>query len=456
MPGRVDPRPRFQFSPPQLLVTSVLGLIVVGTLLLSLPAAAASGHAISLLDALFTSTSAVCVTGLIVRDTPVDFSPFGHVVILLLIQAGGLGYMTFSTVLASAIGRAVTLQERMTLQEALNVQDLDGLVKFAGKVFRFTLIFEGIGALMLTLRWLSELGPAKALWYGIFHAVSAFNNAGFALWSDNLIRFRGDLTVNAVITALVITGGLGFFVLSEAFSRQRGTVRLSMHSRLVLVATAALLAGGTVTILALEWNNPRTFGPLPVSERVLAAWFQSVTARTAGFNTIDNGLLSPPTLFVTMALMFIGASPGSTGGGVKTTTFSITVGALWSTVRGDADTVMFGRRVPADTVAKAFFVSLIAFLAVNLVAGLTLITEARDLLPTIYEATSAFGTVGLSMGEHGSPVSLSSFYSTAGQLLIALMMFMGRVGPLTLAFAVARRAGARARMRYTEGKVLIG
>lgn len=452
----MDHRPRFQFSPPQLLATSVLGLILVGALLLWLPASAAPGHSVSLLDALFTATSAVCVTGLIVRDTPVEFSTLGHGVILLLIQAGGLGYMTFSTILASAIGRAVSLQERMTLQEALNVQDLDGLVKFAGKVFRFTLIFEGVGALVLAVWWLPTLGPARAAWYGIFHAVSAFNNAGFALWSDNLIGWRADAVVNMVITTLIIAGGLGFFVLSEVFTVRRTGIRLSTHSRLVLAVSGLLLAGGTAAILILEWHNPKTLAALPVGERVLAAWFQSVTARTAGFNTLDNGLLTPPALFVTMALMFIGASPGSTGGGVKTTTFAITVGALWATVRGGADTVMFGRRVPAETVAKAFFVSLIAFLAMNLVAGLTLITEGRDLLPTLFETTSAFATVGLSMGEHGAPVSLSAFYSPMGKLLIMTMMFMGRVGPLTLAFAVARRAGAQARVRYTEGKVLIG
>jgi trk system potassium uptake protein TrkH len=449
-------RQRFQFSPPQLLAASVLGLIVVGGILLSLPFASAPGHSVSVLDAFFTSTSAVCVTGLIVRDTPVEFSTFGHAVILLLVQAGGLGYMTFSTVLAAAIGRAVTLQERMTLQEALNVQGYEGLVRFAISVFRFTVLFELLGAAILWARWAPELGVSRAAWYGLFHSVSAFNNAGFALWSDNLMRWRGDVVVNAVVGILIICGGLGFFVLTEIFRRPSRAVRLSTHTRMVITVTGVLLAGGTATILALEWNNPRTFAPLPLGEKLLAAWFQSVTARTAGFNTIDNGALTHPALFVTMALMFIGASPGSTGGGVKTTTFAITVAALWATVRGNHDAVVFGRRLPQDTVAKAFFISLIAFLAMNVVAGLLLVTEARELLPTLFEATSAFGTVGLSMGENGAPVSLSSFFTPAGKVLIAAMMFMGRVGPLTLAFAVARRSRARARIRYPEGKVLIG
>ena len=212
-----------------------------------------------------------------------------------------------------------------------------------------------------------------------------------------------------------------------------------MHTRLVLVATAALLAGGTLAFLLLEWNNPRTLAGLPLGERVLAAWFQSVTARTAGFNTIDIGAMTHPALFVMMALMFIGASPGSTGGGVKTTTFSITLAALWATVRGADDTVIFKRRLAPEVVAKAFFISLIAFVALNVVAWLALLTEGRSLLETLFETTSAFGTVGLSMGEHGAPVSLSAFFSPAGKLLMMAMMFIGRVGPLTLAIAVAKR-----------------
>ena len=312
---------RRRLSPPRLLALSIAGLILLGTLLLWLPTSAAPGRQTSLLDALFTATSAVCVTGLIVQDTPAHFSTFGQVVILLLIQAGGLGYMTISTLLAVALGRSVTLQERLALQEGLNVQGLDGLLRFALTVLKLTLAFEITGAAVLALRWSGELGVGQALWFGLFHAVSAFNNADFALWSDSLMRWRGDLTVNVVITALVIAGGLGFFVLSELLQRRRRT-RLSVHTRLVLSASAILLAVGTVALFALESGNPRTLGGLPWHEQWLAAWFQSVTPRTAGFNTIDYGAMTAPALFVTMALMFIGASPGSTGGGVKTTTFA--------------------------------------------------------------------------------------------------------------------------------------
>ncbi len=448
-------RRRRIFSPPRILALSIAGLILAGAVVLWLPVSAAAGQSTSFVDALFTATSAVCVTGLIVQDTPVHFSGFGLVVIMLLIQAGGLGYMTISTVLAAALGRSVTLQERLTLQEGLNVQGLDGLVRFALTVFKLTLLFELTGAAILAVRWWNDLGGPTALWYGLFHAVSAFNNAGFALWSDNLIRWRGDVTVNIVITSLIIFGGLGFFVMSELFQRRRA-VRLSVHTRLVVVATALLLVGGTIGFYALEMHNPQTLGGLPWHERWLASWFQSVTPRTAGFNTLDYGAMTAPALFLTMSLMFIGASPGSTGGGVKTTTFSITVAALWATVRGEDEPHVFERRLGADLVARAFFVSLIAFLLLNGIAGLILITEGRDLLRTLFEATSAFGTVGLSMGENGAPVSLSAFFTPTGKLLMILMMFIGRLGPLTLAFAVARRASAQPRLRYPEGKVLIG
>lgn len=449
-------RARRSLSPPQLLAFSVLGLILLGTLFLMLPGASTSGQGIAFIDALFTSTSAVCVTGLIVLDTPVDLTTFGQAVILALIQLGGLGYMTVSTVLAAALGRSITLQERLTLQEGLNAEGLEGLVRFAGVVLKLTLAFELTGAAILAARWWSELGSG-AIWYGLFHSISAFNNAGFALWSDNLMRWRADVTVNLVITTLIICGGLGFFVLTELTHIRTRQVRLSVHTKIVLSATVFLLIGGTLAFLVLEAGNPRTLGgQWTLSERVLAAWFQSVTARTAGFNTMDIGGMTEAGLFLTMALMFIGASPGSTGGGVKTTTFSITVAALWATVRGNADATLFSRRLPAELVAKAFFISLIAFLGLNAVAGLVLITQGRSLLQTLFETTSAFGTVGLSMGEHGSVVSLAAFFTPVGKLLIAGMMFMGRVGPLTLALALARRGAINPKIRFPEGKVLIG
>jgi len=418
-----------------------------------LPVSAAR-ESLSLLDAFFTATSAVCVTGLIVVDTPNDLSIFGQTVVLLLIQAGGLGYMSITTVVAVAMGKQLTVHERLTLQEALNVQTMDGLIRFVVNVFKLTLAFEIVGALVLAARWMGDMGVARALYFGLFHSVSAFNNAGFALFSDSLMGFRDDPIVNATILILIVCGGLGFIVLSE-LGRLRQTRRLSVHSRLVLSVSAALIVGTTLAIFALEHRNPQTIGNLAVPQALVASFFQAVTPRTAGFNTLDIGAMTAPTLFLLMVLMFIGAAPGGTGGGIKVTTFSITVAALWATVRGSHDATMFKRRLPPDLIARAFFVSLIAFLALNGIAALLLITEGRSLLPTLFETVSAAGTVGLSTGEAGAPVSLAGHFSPVGKLLLIATMYMGRIGPLTLAVAVAR-GGTRPRVRYPEGTILVG
>lgn len=445
-----------QLSPAQLLSLHILGLILLGGILLSLPSASAPGHQLSLVDAFFTSTSAVCVTGLIVVDTPHAFSFFGQCVLLLLIQAGGLGYMTISTLIMLAFGRRMSIQERLTLADALNVTTLEGLLRFAGTVALLTLAIEAVGALILWIRFAQDFGWAQGLWFGVFHAVSAFNNAGFALFSDSLMSYRGDLTVNLVVSTLIIGGGVGFLVLSEVLRlRQRSSIGMSVHAKLVLGITAVLLVSGTLGILALEWVNPRTLGPLGFGEKLLAAYFQAVTPRTAGFNTINIGDMTVPALFLSILLMFVGASPGGTGGGVKTTTFGVTVMAIWATVRNRADVTVFHRRIAPEVIARAFAISLIAFLGVNLIAGLLLVAEGQDLMATLYETVSAFGTVGLSMGVPGSVLSLSGFFGTGGKLLIMLMMFMGRVGPLTMALALAG-GGTPPRVRYAEGKVLIG
>lgn len=374
--------------------------------------------------------------------------------LLLLIQIGGLGYMSITTVVAAALGKQLSVHERLTLQEALSAQTMEGLARFALTVLKVTLLFELSGALVLGLYWAGEMGIGRALWVGLFHSVSAFNNAGFSLFSDNLIRYRGDVVVNAVIMTLIVSGGLGFVVLVE-LGRRRRNERLSVHTRLVLAASAVLVAGTAVLLFALERGNPRTLGALPLPSAILAALFQAVTPRTAGFNTLDIGALTQPSLFLLMVLMFIGAAPGGTGGGIKVTTFSVTVAALWATVRGSRDAVIFGRRLAPELVARAFFISLIAFLAINIVAGLLLLTEQRPLLPTLFETVSAAGTVGLSTGEAGLPVSLAAQFSTAGKMLLVAMMYMGRIGPLTLAVALAR-GGVPPRVRYPEGRVLVG
>lgn len=446
-------RRRRQFSPAQVLVLSFTALIASGTIMLRLSISGARDP-LALLDALFTATSAVCVTGLVVVDTPNDLTVFGQLVVLVLIQLGGLGYMAITTVVGLALGRQLSLHERLTLQEALNVQTMDGLARFVLTVLKLTLAFELTGALILTARWAGEYGIAQAAYYGVFHAISAFNNAGFALFSDSLMRFRGDWLVNLVVTTLVICGGLGFVVLTEV-GRVRQYRRLSTHTRLILTLTAVLIVVTTALIWFIEHNNPRTLQPLGVGEALLASYFQAVTPRTAGFNTLDIGAMQHASLFLLILLMFIGAAPGGTAGGVKISTFSITVAVIWAMVRGAPEPTLLQRRIPPPLVARAFSICLIGFLALNIVAGLLLVTQGRELLPTLFETTSAFGTVGLSMGEAGAPVSLVGHFSGGGKALVIAMMFMGRIGPLTLAVAIARRREL-ARVRHPEGKFLIG
>jgi trk system potassium uptake protein TrkH len=446
-------RARRQFSPAQVLVLSFTALIAAGAILLRLPISAA-GEPLAFLDALFTATSAVCVTGLIVVDTANDLSVPGQLVVLALIQLGGLGYMAITTVVGVALGRQLSLHERLTLQETLHVETMEGLARIVLTVLKLTLVFELAGALVLTAWWTGEYGLGRAAYLGVFHAVSAFNNAGFALFPDSLMRFRGDWLVNLVITTLVICGGLGFVVLTE-LGRARRHRRLSTHTRLVLGLTAALTIVATVLIWFIEQDNPRTLQPLGPGEALLASYFQAVTPRTAGFNTLDIGAMEHASLFLVILLMFVGGAPGGTAGGVKISTFSITVAVIWAMVRGAREPTLLRRRIPPPLVARAFSICLIGFLAVNVVAGLLLLTQGRELLPTLFETTSAFGTVGLSMGEAGAPVSLTGHFSQAGKCLVVAMMFMGRIGPLTLAVAVARRRELP-RVRHPEGRFLIG
>jgi trk system potassium uptake protein TrkH len=445
---------RRQLSPPQLLATGLAGVIVVGTLLLVTPLASAAGISLGWSAAFFTATSAVCVTGLVVVDTPSAFSGFGQAVVLLLIQIGGLGYMTLATFIALVIGRRVSMNEQASLQESLNLESRRDVTRFALTVVKVTLAFEVIGALILWVRWWPHFGPGDAAWLGLFHSVSAFNNAGFSLFSNSLMDWRGDLIVNLTILTLIVTGGIGYLVLAD-LGRYRVRRTLTIHSRFVIALSASLIVVGAVGFFVVERGNGATLGDIPRAEAALAAVFQSITARTAGFNTIDTSALTAPAYLFLLILMFIGGGSGSTAGGVKISTFGVTVMALWATIRGMTEPHVLGRRIPGDVVARAFFISLIAFLSLNLVAGALLVVEGTDLLPTLFESASAFGTVGLSTGTPGAPVSLSASFSEPGRLLICLLMFMGRIGPLTLAFALAARAAAP-RVRYPEGRVLIG
>lgn len=431
-----------------------LGVILVGTLLLMVPFAT-TGEGIRFLDALFTMTSAICVTGLIVLDTPNDFSTFGQLVILLGIQMGGFGYSTMATLLLLALGRRIGLRDRMMMMEVLSTLSMEGLVRFVKVIVAITLLVEGTGALILAARFSSDMDPLRALYFGVFHAVSAFNNAGFSLFSENLLHYRSDVTVNLTITAMIVLGGVGFLVFRDILDNLHGDrFRLSTHTKLALAVTGLLIVGGTVGIWIFEIHNERTLSPLPIGEQILVAYFHSVSARSAGLTTIDLGLVANPTLYFLVLLMVVGGSPGSTAGGIKTTTFGIICAAIWGTLKGRADVMMFHRRIPPELVTKALVLSA---LALGLVTGFTLVlssSENQDFLRLMFEVASAAGTAGLSTG-NGGILSLSALFSDFGKCVIMATMFLGRLGPLAIGlFAI--RTHEELRYRFPLAKVVIG
>jgi trk system potassium uptake protein TrkH len=439
-------------TPPRILAIGFLSVILIGSFLLMLPISNTKGC--SFIDALFTSTSAVCVTGLIVKDIPNDFTLFGHMVILVLIQIGGLGYMTSATIIFLIAGKKIGITERFTIKEGLNLETIEGIIRFTQRVVLFIAIFEIAGILILTLRFLKDYSFTDAFFYALFHAVSAFNNAGFSLFSDNLIRYRGDITVNLTITTLIIIGGIGFVVITDLYKfLKREVNRLTQHTKIVLLSTLILIVGGAILIFLIEYTNPKTFGIMSLKEKILISYFSSVTARTAGFNTIDYSLLKTETLFLTITLMFIGASPGGTGGGVKTSTVTIVFASIYSTIRGKKDTVLFNRRVSSETVAKAFLLTTLAVIFCTVMNHFIITTQDTQYLPSVFEVTSAFGTVGLSVGD-GGVRSFAALFTPVGKFIIILTMFVGRLGPLTLAVAMTRQV--RERFRYPEGRVIIG
>lgn len=450
-------------SPPRVLALGFLGLILAGTVLLLLPVSSHGGC--SVVDAFFTATSAVCVTGLIVKDTPVDFTIFGQLVILLLIQVGGLGYMTSATLIPIISGRRIGLGERALMKEAMSALTMEGLVRFTKVVFKVTLFLETCGAVFLAVCFIPDLGFVKGIYYGIFHSISAFNNAGFSLFPDNLAGYRTNVPVNMVVAALIVMGGIGFFVISDVYAYLNDEVRkLTQHTKLVMSATGVLIVAGTLGVFLFERTNAGTIAGMDTAGKFLAAMFSSITARTAGFNTLDFSAMRQVTLFMIMLLMFIGAAPGSTGGGVKVTTFSAIVISLWSTIRGKTDAVVFNRTLPEHVVFKAFTIVALSsiFVAAAALSLLYVEESAGDIYASlvdssnrsyIFEIVSAFGTVGLSVGDGGSR-SLSALFSPMGKFVVAVTMYFGRVGPLTLASAMLM--GEKQRVRYPDGKVIIG
>ncbi|OGC06176.1 hypothetical protein A2230_06020 [candidate division WOR-1 bacterium RIFOXYA2_FULL_36_21] len=414
-------------NPSFIIVLSFFIIILTGAFLLTLPISSSIGSSTKFIDALFTANSATCVTGLVVLDTGVHFSLFGLVVIISLIQIGGLSYMTFSTFIFLLFRRKMFISEKLMMQEALNIYSTREVVSVVKKIFAIVFLVEGIGALILFLRWWPSLGLKKGLLYAVFHSVSAFCNAGFALPAGNvnLAPYCTDVVVNLVITSLIIIGGIGFIVISDILKNRR----FSLHSKTVVFTTIFLIAVGTLLFYFFEQNNSSTLGSLTFSQKIMASYFHSVTPRTAGFNTLSIDKFYVQSLLLTILLMFIGASPGGTGGGIKTTTFSIILSTIWATLKGLKDTVIFERRIPFQTVRRSFVIAVLALLLVcSAVFALTFFEKDKTVLSLLFEVVSAFGTVGLSMG-------ITPYLTTVGKIVIMLCMFIGRVGPLTLLLA---------------------
>lgn len=442
------------FTPARILVFGFFAIIMIGALLLCLPCASVNGTSLSFLNALFTATSATCITGLAVVDTGTFFSRFGQTVIIVLIQIGGLGFMTMTTLITLAFGKKIGLRERMLIQESFNQTSLSGLVKLILHAVLFTLSFELIGGLVLSLRFLKDFEPARAFSYGFFHAISAFCNAGFDLLGQvygpgcSMIPYATDSTVNLVLAVLVICGGLGFPVMMELI-HHRHLKRFTLHTKIVMKTTIGLLLLGTILILMLEYNNAETLGMLSFSDKIKVAFFQAVVPRTAGFSSVEMSSLRHSTWFLMMILMFIGASPSSTGGGVKTTTFALIFYTMWDSLKGKKEIEMYERKIAWGQVIRAISIVTLALTWIYFITLIMSIFEKFDFLQIGFEVISAFGTVGLTTGITGGLTTLS-------KLLLILTMFVGRVGIFTITLTLMRNKTNDNQIKFVEEQILLG
>jgi len=435
--------------PAKVLILGFLAITIIGSLILSLPISWENGAQVKLTDAVFTATSAVCVTGLSVMDTEKTFSLFGEIVILILIQTGGLGFMTFAVWFAILAGKKIGLKQRLLIQESTRNFSLQGIVKLAKQIIYITLIVELISTLLLAIRFVPQLGGLKGAYYALFHTISGFNNAGFSLFYDNLSSYVSDPIINLVIMLDIIIGGLGFMVIIDVVNKKHSFHKYNLHSKLVIITTLILIFGGAFIIYFFEWNNAETIQNMNLPTQVLAVLFQSVTTRTAGFNTINIGAMTHASLFFMIILMFIGASPGSTGGGIKTSTIALIFASVRSTIKGENDAVLFERRIDEKMVKEALAVFVIHFLLVSTFAMVLTVTDNdKDFISLLFETVSALGTVGLSTGITGA-------LSTLGKWTIIIAMLFGRLGPLTIAFALANKR-VKIQYKYPEEKVIIG
>lgn len=440
-----------KIHPAQLLALSFIVAILVGTLLLSLPWSTTNGK-ISLIDALFTSTSAVCVTGLIVQDTPTYFSTFGQLVIMFLFQLGGLGIMSFSTLIMMVAGRKISIRDRLIIQEGYHPslpKDVGVLIR---SIFIYTFIVEGIASVFLYIRWHNQYPEAEAVFKSVFHAISAFCNAGFSLFSDSFMGFRGDVWVNLVLMASIFLGGIGFLVLQETwysfnpFKKKKMKI-FSLHAKMVLFMSLVLVIGSWGFFLAIEWN--KSLADFSLKEKLLASLFQIITPRTAGFNTMDISGLSHTAVFLLILLMFIGASPGSTGGGIKTSTAGVILTFIKSRLTGRESVSLFHRTLPGELVIKAYTLTTLAICFIAFSTFMLFLTQPQaEMKEVFFEVFSAYGTVGLTLG-------LTPNLTGLGKLIIILTMYVGRIGPLTLLYVFSRKK-TFGHYTYVEESVMIG
>ncbi|MBC8207403.1 MAG: Trk family potassium uptake protein [Kiritimatiellales bacterium] len=447
----------FSLQPAQLMLMSFAGVIVFGTVLLMMPASTVAGEKTTLLNAFFTATSATCVTGLIVYDTATHFTFFGQLVILMLIQVGGLGIMTFSVSLALLMRRGVSMKDQSIMQDVLDQDTLQSVKRLVGFIVCMTFLLEAIGAVILFRAWKPVFhGSLETAWHAVFHSISAFCNAGFSTFSNSLMGFSTDVPTNLVIGGLIVLGGIGFVVIGDFYQALRDRLvrrikrryKFRIQSRLALGWTGGLILLGTGLVYWVE--RSRLLSDMAWNHALLASVFQSVTTRTAGFNTCEIGMLQPVTLFLFIILMFIGACPGGTGGGIKTTTPAV----LWAVIRSGfnrrAQTELYRRSIPIEVVQKAIMVLCASLLLVCGALGLMLVFEPeKDFIDLFFETVSAFGTVGLSTG-------ITNALSTGGRVIITLLMFVGRLGPLTIGFAFMLRKSQTAKYRYSEERIMIG
>jgi len=441
---------QIKLSPMQIIALSFGGIILLGTLLLSLPVASRSGQAVSVLDALFTATSATCVTGLVRFDTWSQWSGFGQVVILCMIETGGLGFMSAASLVIFLFRRKVGLRQRMVMAQALSLNEMESVVRLQKWVIFGSLSVQLLGALVLMLRFLPDYGFRQAAIWGVFHSVSAFCNAGFDIFGTgaSLVSLNSDPVVLCTLMVLIVVGGLGFFVWEE-MARVRRFRKFSVYTKLVLLTTGALILSGAALILVLEWNNPQTFGNMSPGQKILNGMFQSVTLRTAGFASVDQASLTDAGKAVSMMLMLIGGSSGSTAGGLKTVSFLVLVLFLWSRARGRSTVNVFHRSIPTEKVMDAMtiagvLVGLAIFGAVVISA-----TSPIGFTDALFEAVSALATVGLTTGA-------TAALSIPAQILIIIFMYFGRVGVLTISMGFLMGDRASDRFRYAQTNLLIG